>query len=66
VAGAVLLALEPAAAQDVPALARALGLDRPGATLTAPSFALPDLDGRSVRLDDLRGRSVMLYFWTTY
>ncbi len=29
----------------------------------APDFALPDQDGREVRLSDLRGRRVVLYFY---
>ncbi len=29
----------------------------------APDFTLPDQDGRSVRLSDLRGRTVVLYFY---
>ncbi|HUB74186.1 MAG TPA: thioredoxin-dependent thiol peroxidase [Solirubrobacteraceae bacterium] len=29
----------------------------------APDFALPDQDGRTVRLSDLRGRPVVLYFY---
>jgi peroxiredoxin Q/BCP len=29
----------------------------------APDFALPDRDGRTVRLSDLRGRKVVLYFY---
>jgi cytochrome c biogenesis protein CcmG, thiol:disulfide interchange protein DsbE len=32
----------------------------------APEFALPDLGGRGVRLADLRGKVVMLFFWTTW
>lgn len=32
----------------------------------APEFALPDLEDRSVRLADLRGKVVMLFFWTTW
>jgi AhpC/TSA family len=30
----------------------------------APDFTLPDQDGRPVRLSDLQGRRVVLYFYT--
>jgi thioredoxin-dependent peroxiredoxin len=30
---------------------------------TAPDFELPDQDGNTVRLSDLRGRTVVLYFY---
>jgi len=33
---------------------------------TAPLFALPDLSGQTVRLEDLKGRVVMLVFWATW
>lgn len=32
----------------------------------APSFSIRDLDGRVVRLQDLRGRPVVLDFWATW
>jgi hypothetical protein len=32
----------------------------------APALALPDLDGRTVRLDDFRNKVVMLFFWTSW
>ena len=32
----------------------------------APSFSGTDLDGRPIRLEDLRGRAVLLNFWATW
>jgi cytochrome c biogenesis protein CcmG/thiol:disulfide interchange protein DsbE len=32
----------------------------------APAFALPDLDGKTVHLEDLKGKVVMLVFWATW
>jgi cytochrome oxidase Cu insertion factor (SCO1/SenC/PrrC family) len=32
----------------------------------APAFALPDLEGRAIKLDDLKGKVVMLFFWATW
>jgi cytochrome oxidase Cu insertion factor (SCO1/SenC/PrrC family) len=32
----------------------------------APGFALPSLDGRTVRLEELRGKFVLLFFWATW
>ncbi len=32
----------------------------------APAFALPNLDGKTVRLEDLKGKVVMLVFWATW
>ena len=32
----------------------------------APSFTLTTLDGRELRLSDLRGKKVLLYFWATW
>ena len=47
-------------------LVEGLGLDRPARRLAAPPFVLSGLEGTDIRLDDLRGRVVMLYFWTTW
>ena len=32
----------------------------------APAFSLPDLQGRTVALADLKGKVVLLFFWATW
>ncbi len=32
----------------------------------APPFALPDLDGKTVRLEDFRGKFLLMFFWATW
>jgi peroxiredoxin len=32
----------------------------------APAFALPTLDGRTVRLEDYRGKALLVFFWATW
>ena len=32
----------------------------------APAFALPDLDGKTVRLEDFKGKALLLFFWATW
>lgn len=44
----------------------ALGLQPYEPPKPAPAFALPDLEGRTVRLEDYRGKVVLLYFWATW
>lgn len=64
---AVVTAAQSVAGQDeVRRLLEAFWMDIPVRPLLAPSFALPSLDGTQVRLVDLQGRMVMLYFWTTW
>jgi len=32
----------------------------------APAFSLPDVDGKATRLEDFRGKVVVLFFWATW
>jgi hypothetical protein len=32
----------------------------------APAFALPGLDGHTVRLEDYKGKALLLFFWATW
>ena len=62
--------LSPVAAQGVPddvrSLLGQLSVQVPSQAASPPSFSLPDLNGMPVRLADLKGRALMLYFWTTW
>ena len=44
----------------------ALAMYQPPEPLEAPDFTLPDVDGRPVRLRELRGKLVLLNFWATW
>jgi cytochrome c biogenesis protein CcmG/thiol:disulfide interchange protein DsbE len=65
-AGAVVLALLlPLAAAAAPDFA-AVDVHRYDPPKPAPEFSLPDLDGRPVKLSDLRGKVVLLFYWATW
>lgn len=61
---AVLVAVAPATAAAPDFAALALQPYEP--PKPAPAFALPDVDGRVARLEEHRGKVVLLVFWTTY
>jgi cytochrome oxidase Cu insertion factor (SCO1/SenC/PrrC family) len=59
---ALLLPLAAAAAPDF----AALDIQTYESPKPAPAFTLPDLEGRQVRLGDLRGKVVLLFYWATW
>jgi len=56
-------AAQPAAA---PPAWEKLGVQAYEAPKPAPPFALPALDGRTVRLADQKGKALLLFFWATW
>jgi cytochrome oxidase Cu insertion factor (SCO1/SenC/PrrC family) len=56
-------AAQPAAA---PAAWEKMGVQAYESPKPAPAFALPALDGRTVRLEDYRGKALLLFFWATW
>lgn len=56
-------AAQPAAA---PAVWEKMGVQVYESPKLAPAFALPALDGRTVRLEDYRGKALLLFFWATW
>ena len=62
---AVALAVATAASAAGPDFA-AVGLQPYEPTKPAPAFALPDLDGKTTRLEDFRGKVLLLFFWATW
>ena len=63
VAGMLLLTAQTAAAAPNWSALDAQAYDSPK---PAPVFALPDPDGKVTRLEDLRGKVVLLFFWATW
>ena len=45
---------------------RALGVQSYEPPKAAPPLALPDLDGKIARLEDFRGKVVLIFFWATW
>jgi cytochrome oxidase Cu insertion factor (SCO1/SenC/PrrC family) len=60
---ATVAAAQPAAA---PAAWERMGVFVYESPQPAPAFALPALDGRTVRLEDYRGKALLLFFWATW
>jgi cytochrome oxidase Cu insertion factor (SCO1/SenC/PrrC family) len=60
---ATVAAAQPAAA---PAAWGKMGVQAYESPKPAPAFALPALDGRTVRLEDYRGKALLLFFWATW
>jgi hypothetical protein len=64
--GLLLVLAARAGEDDVRSLLETLGIQVPPREVAAPAFALPDVTARTVRLADYQGRTLMLYFWTTW
>jgi len=44
----------------------ALGFQAYEPPKSAPAFALPDLEGKTTRLEDFRGKVLLLFYWATW
>jgi thiol-disulfide isomerase/thioredoxin len=66
VLAALLMLCLPVFATSLHEQMQALNIDVPRERLPAPLFELTALDGDSARLQDYRGRLVLLHFWATF
>jgi cytochrome oxidase Cu insertion factor (SCO1/SenC/PrrC family) len=60
---AAVAAAQPAAA---PPAWEKMGVIAYEAPKPAPAFALPGLDGHPVKLEDYKGKALLLFFWATW
>jgi cytochrome oxidase Cu insertion factor (SCO1/SenC/PrrC family) len=63
--GLILALLLPLAATAAPDFA-AMNVQPYDPPKPAPAFTLPDLNGKPVRLADLSGKVVLLFYWATW
>ncbi len=67
--GALLIFCFNANAEDTSAnqdLMSSMGISKFKEKIKAPDFALKDLKGKKIRLSNLRGKVVLVNFWTTW
>ena len=66
IAVALWTAVAVAQAATAPAAWEQMGVQRYEPPKPAPAFALPALDGSTVRLEDRKGKALLLFFWATW
>lgn len=66
IAAALLATVAAAQPTAAPAAWEKMGVQAYESPKPAPAFALPALDGRTVRVEDYRGKALLLFFWATW
>ncbi len=67
--GGILTSYLSGKSEDIPSdqdLMASMRIARPVRQVKAPDFMLRDLEGKAVRLSGLRGKVVLVNFWTTW